>query len=253
MQGKLEEAVRAFRKAIELRPDSADAHYGLGHALRHQGLFVEALASYRKSHELGSKQQGWPYPSAEWIRLTERLAGLGDRLPALLKGEAQPADAGERLALAVFCGDNKKRYAAAARWYAEAFEVQPDLADDLQGGHRYAAACAAALAGCGQAADANGLPDKERSRLRQKALYWLRGDLSAWRALLAQGPDQRLAVGERMQHWLTDPDLIGVRGPEALRRLPEAERRHWQRFWQLVEQLRDQATAQPGTTRPSGQ
>jgi hypothetical protein len=36
---------------------------------------------------------------------------------------------------------------AAARWYSEAFAAQPKLADDLNAGHRYEAACAAALAG----------------------------------------------------------------------------------------------------------
>ena len=43
---------------------------------------------------------------------------------------------------------------AAARFYEEAFAAQPKLADDLGAAHRYNAACAAALAGCGQSKDA---------------------------------------------------------------------------------------------------
>jgi hypothetical protein len=34
-----------------------------------------------------------------------------------------------------------------------------------------------------------------------------------------------------MQHWLRDGDFNGVRGPEALAKLPEAERAGWQKLW----------------------
>jgi hypothetical protein len=34
-----------------------------------------------------------------------------------------------------------------------------------------------------------------------------------------------------MRRWLADPDFAGVRGPEALARLPEAERPAWQQLW----------------------
>ena len=34
-----------------------------------------------------------------------------------------------------------------------------------------------------------------------------------------------------MQHWLDDPDFAGVRGPDALAKLPEAERPDWQKLW----------------------
>jgi tetratricopeptide (TPR) repeat protein len=51
-QGKISEAIGAYRKAIELRPDYAQAHNGLGTALRSQGKLVEAIAAYRKALEL---------------------------------------------------------------------------------------------------------------------------------------------------------------------------------------------------------
>jgi hypothetical protein len=34
-----------------------------------------------------------------------------------------------------------------------------------------------------------------------------------------------------MQHWLEDPAFAGVREPEALARLPAAERPEWQKLW----------------------
>jgi hypothetical protein len=57
-------------------------------------------------------------------------------------------------------------YAAAARFFDEAFAAQSSLADDLSSQHRYNAACAAALAGCGQGKDADDLSEQEHARWR---------------------------------------------------------------------------------------
>jgi hypothetical protein len=46
-----------------------------------------------------------------------------------------------------------------------------------------------------------------------------------------------------MQHWQGDADLTGVRGPEALSHLPEAERQEWQKLWEDVAALRRRARA----------
>jgi hypothetical protein len=34
-----------------------------------------------------------------------------------------------------------------------------------------------------------------------------------------------------MRHWPRDPDFNGVRGPEALAQLPQAERAGWHKLW----------------------
>jgi hypothetical protein len=131
------------------------------------------------------------------------------------------------------CQLYRKQYAAAARFYEEAFTAQPKLAEELNS-HRYNAACAAALAGCGQGKDADHLDEKEKARLRGRALAWLRADLEAMGRLLDMGADPaRLAagVGTVLRHWQADPDLAAVRGPEALGKLPEAERPAWKKLW----------------------
>jgi hypothetical protein len=136
----------------------------------------------------------------------------------------------------------KQLTAAAARFYADAFADEPQLAEMLYRGHRYNAAYAAALAGCGQGKDAGTLPDQERARLRRQALDWLQADLAAWQKQLETGgAEAELVVRKLMQHWLADPDFAGVRGPEALGRLPEAEREGWQKLWVAVEELCNKA------------
>jgi hypothetical protein len=40
-----------------------------------------------------------------------------------------------------------------------------------------------------------------------------------------------------LQHWQKDADLAGLRGKEALAKLPEAERAAWEQFWTDVEKL----------------
>src|SRR5439155_3327746 len=133
----------------------------------------------------------------------------------LLSGKEQPADAAERLALARLCQEHKKRYAAAARLHAEAFAAEPKLIGDQPSDLRYNAACAAALAGCGQGEDTKSLDKKERGRLRRQALDWLRADLAACRRLLEKEPAKARMV-QQMRQWQTDPDFVGVRGLEAM-------------------------------------
>jgi serine/threonine-protein kinase len=244
-KGKLGEAIAEFREAIRIKEDFAEPHCNLGLALREKGQFDEALVSLRRGHELGSKNPRWPYPSAQWLRNCERLVELDRKLPTILSGQKQPADPAERLALAQLCVlPCKKRYTDAVRFFREAFEEEPKLADDLNAQHRYNAACAAALAGCGQDQDTEKLDAQKRARLRQQALDWLWADMKAYRQLMEKSAAEAgPAIAPRMQHWLQDAHLADVRGAESLARLPETERQEWQKLWQEVEALRQQVAA----------
>ncbi len=234
-KGRLDEAIAEYREAVRLQSDFALGHCNLGRVLLAKGQFRQAVEEIRRGHELGSRNPRWPYPSAQLLRQAEQLADLDARLAALLKGQKQPKDASERLALAQFCQEHKQLFAAAARWYGEAFAAQPALADDLRTGSRYNAACAAALAGCGQGKEAGNLDNKERTRLRKQALDWLRADLAAWRRLLEKVPGQdHPAIAQQLAHWLEDTDFASVRGEQDLAKLPEAERKDWQKLWAEV-------------------
>jgi tetratricopeptide (TPR) repeat protein len=236
-KGKLDDAIAAFRHAIQIKKDFAEAHCNLGHALRRQGEFREALKELRRGHELGSRNPAWPYRSAEWVRQCERLVELDGMLSGILDGKTTPASPAERIELARLCS-LKRLNAAAFRFYEAAIAAEPKLADDPRTGLRYDAACAAALAGCGQGKDADNLEATERAHLRGQALDWLRAELKANGLLLEKdGSKAGPAVAQQMRHWLDDPDFAGVRGPEALAKLPEAERPPWQKLWQDVADL----------------
>jgi tetratricopeptide (TPR) repeat protein len=237
-QKQLDEAVVAFKKAIQLSKDSPGTHCNLGLLLRDQGQYAEALTYLRRGHELGSRDPRWPYPSAQWVRDCEGFVELDSKLPEILSGHRKPADSRQRLMVAWMCQQHRKLYAAATRFYTGAFADNPQLADDLNLQHRYDAACAAALAGCGQGKDAGQLDQTERARLRQQALDWLRKDLKAYRQLLDRSAGRAgPTIAQRMRHWLQDDDLAGVRGAEPLACLPEPERKAWQKLWTEVQAL----------------
>jgi serine/threonine-protein kinase len=232
-KGKRDEAIAEYRAAIRSNKDYAEAHWNLGRTLLLQGEFGKALEALRRGHELGSKRPGWPAFHAQWVRHCERWVELDRELPDFLKGKKTPASAAERIELAGLCS-LKRLHHAATRFYKEALAAQPSLMDDLSAAHRYNAACAAALAGCGQGKDAAKPDSQERARLLHRALDWLQADLKAWGRLLDKGPNRAHSaarVASVLQHWLVDPDLAGVRGPETLAKLPDAERQPWRKLW----------------------
>ena len=59
-----------------------------------------------------------------------------------------------------------------------------------------------------------------------------------WDKALDKGNAQTNAqVRKKMRHWQTDSDLAGVRAKDALARLPNEERQHWERLWSDVDAL----------------
>ena len=85
----LEGAVREYQTAIDLRADLAEPHCNLGLALGDLGRFADGLAELRKGHELGSKQPGWSYPSAQWVKDAERPGRAGPQTVRHPGGQGQ--------------------------------------------------------------------------------------------------------------------------------------------------------------------
>jgi tetratricopeptide (TPR) repeat protein len=229
-------AMRCYRNAIDLAPDFAQAHCNLGHALRDIGKFTEALAALKRGHGLGSRRNDRGSPSAQWVRHCEHLIELDRKLAAIFKGDAQPANATERLELASLCEMSCKRlHVAAARFCAEALAAEPKLADPLHGPIRYNAARNAILAAAGHDADATKFDAQERTRLRKQALDWLRADLDAW-IKFADDAKEHGRICQTLQRWQTDPEFASVRG-DALPGLSETEGNEWLKLWADVQAL----------------
>jgi tetratricopeptide (TPR) repeat protein len=241
-QGKLADAEACFRRAIQLDPKDADSHGNLGVALREQGRFREALAALERSYEVGSRSLGWRSPPSDLVRDCRRLIELESRLPAVLAGTDRPADETERLGFIHVC-ELTRRFAAAARLYAEAFVSQPRLATDPRTAQRYKAACSAARAGCRQEAEATGLTAADRLHWRRQALTWLRADLEEWDRQLGAFATAGPGVAKALRHWQANPGLSGLRDPAGPSRLPAEERAACERLWADVAALLRRAEA----------
>jgi serine/threonine-protein kinase len=234
VKGRRAEAIACFEKAIQLDPESFHANYALGKALLGQGRLTEARDTMRRWRQRLPKHDRLRSFASQQLRQCERLLVLDARLPALLQGHQQPASVAEHLEYAQLCR-YKKLHAAATRLFAEAFAADAKQADDLKAGHRYNAACAAALAASGKGGGAGKLDGKERARLRQYALDWLRADLAAWARMLEKGsPQERVLVRPMLLAWEKNTALASLRDPQALANLPAAERQAWQKLWAYV-------------------
>jgi eukaryotic-like serine/threonine-protein kinase len=195
-----------------------------------------AVTSHDWRPEAVQDQDGWIYHVLR--REAEQL--IVPNLRAFLAGEYQPRDNDERLALLGVC-QYTNRSLAIARLYADAFVAAPSLAEDLGTGHRYSAARAAALVGCGRSADAKGLGDEDRPRWRQQARRWLREDLAAWERSLSGPVAGRIRAAQTLARWRTDPDFAGLRALSEMARLSADERKDWLALWEEVNDLINRA------------
>src|SRR5262249_8571734 len=139
-EGRLDEAIASFKEALRLKKDYPEAHCFLGLALRYSGDLAAALPHLRRGHELGSRNPHWRRPSAPWVEgCQQRLADLDAGISAALQGQEEVVGAQQRLAYARHC-QNGERPHASARFYWEAFALDPALADATLHGGRYNAA-----------------------------------------------------------------------------------------------------------------
>jgi serine/threonine-protein kinase len=240
-EGAHDQALEAALDAVLLQPSNAVALGTLGQVYFDRGEFGQALLTFRRATRLAGSPRSSATPAYRaslpyQVKTTEKFIALAPRLPALRRGELKPANAAEHVELAVLC-DTRRLYLTAATQYQAAFAARPALAD-VGAGHRDKAARAAVQAGLGEGEDAATLVEAERAKWRKQALEWLQADLAVWARLIDKGkPPQRLLAQAPLRRWRRAAALAGVRGKEALAKLPEAERAGWQKLWSEVDEL----------------
>jgi serine/threonine-protein kinase len=209
----------------------------LAMALHRSGRVEEArqtLAAAILGHDWRLNQV---HDQDDWIYHVLRREAEGLILPnlsAFLEGKYQPKDNDERLILLGVC-QFTNRSLALSRLYADIFASAPQLAQGVRAGHRYNAACYAALAGCGRGVDAIGLGNPERRQCRLQARQWLRADLNAWSKLLEDDPPKtREMLRKTLTQWRETPELGGLRDPVELGKLPADEQKDCLAIWAEV-------------------
>jgi serine/threonine-protein kinase len=214
--GRIEDAIENYQKAVQIEPSLFQARCNLGRLLTDEGRLDEAI------HHLEAAVTTAPGDSLSHKHLARalQLKGLSDKaLQHLFQSHYL-----------------NKEYLGAAQLSADTFAADPRLADDLRAGHRYRAARAAALAGCGRGEDAAALAEPQRARWRQQAVEWLRLDLDQWtNRLKSTSAGDRLLIHQTLAAWRNDPDLAGLRDPGAVDDLPPAERDACRALWDELE------------------
>jgi tetratricopeptide (TPR) repeat protein len=246
LRGDLDGAIAEFHAAIALDEKSAQAHNNLGNALREKGDLGGAVAAYREAERYVPKGVGTNRAETErWIKLLPRVDAVG-------AGRAEPATAAEAADFSrIYRLSYQKRYAASARLYTTACATDQEYATDASTlPLRYEAARSAALAGCGQGADA---PDdaSARAALRWQALAWLETNQKLLMRRLASGTagDQKSVVVQ-LSACLAVRDLAGVRPGAARDGWSPPEAAAWDAHWTNARALLAMASEAPRAEPP---
>jgi hypothetical protein len=171
--------------------------------LMEQGHINQAGQPLRRCLELLPASHSLRGPVLGLLRRRQQWLASNSNLKAFLQGQGAPGDAAMQVQMADLAQQRFNRLnVTAARLYRDAFARLPRLAN----AHRYDAACAAVLAGCGQGKDASQLGPSARLGWRKQALAWLQADLAARRRQLkSEVPGQAVQARQSLEHWQRDP------------------------------------------------
>jgi protein O-GlcNAc transferase len=121
--GKLEEAVAYHRRALELKPDYVEGHNNLGVALAQLGKPEEAVACYRKAIELNpdyaEAHNNYANSQKDQGKLEEAIVGLRRAVEL----QANYASAHNNLGAAL---NDQGKWEEAVKCYRRALELNPD-------------------------------------------------------------------------------------------------------------------------------
>jgi serine/threonine-protein kinase len=238
VSGKADAVIDFCRLSIARQPEDALAHLGLGLGRECKGQFAEAREDLRRGHELIAKRPSLTMaPTERQLRDAERMQEQDGQLAAYAAGSRKPKDRDELRTLVFVCVV-RRRPLLAARLHEQALAADAAWADDPHAEARYDAARFAALAAAGRGEDAAALDEPERARWRRQAVRWLRDELARVDGSLAAAtPLDRGIALDRLRWWQQEPDLAGLREPDAVQKLPADEQGECRKLWAEVEGL----------------
>jgi serine/threonine protein kinase/WD40 repeat protein/tetratricopeptide (TPR) repeat protein len=231
-QGKPEDAVNTYRKAIDLLPGKSVPRYMLAQALMVTGNIDQGLSEVTEALKLTPVE---PAATALHNDLV-RMQSLLPKLDAFVAGTINPADNSERILLARICMYHGK-LTQGARFYSAAIAADPKLVNDPGELHAFRAATAAARAGHGDG-DAQKLDETERSQFRKQAITLLQSVLdSVGNALPTAELGTRRNLRSHLYRCKATIDLAVVRDPEQIDKLPADEQARCKAFWSDLDKL----------------
>jgi tetratricopeptide (TPR) repeat protein len=237
----LKGAIAEYRRAIELAwKKTSDPHNMFAIALSMSEDVDGAIIEFKKAIEIDPKNVGTRYNLALALLYRKNLKEAIEQLREVIRLEEKHAPAHRNLGNALRQSKDLRGASAEYLIAARLFAGQSRPTDDAGAGHRYNAACCAALAAAVQAEDPGPMPDKVvlmLRLLRQQALQWLNADLALYQKQAERdNAAAKQAVWEQLRRWRQEPDLASVRD-EALGKLPEDERQPWRQLWEDVDAL----------------
>jgi tetratricopeptide (TPR) repeat protein/tRNA A-37 threonylcarbamoyl transferase component Bud32 len=233
-KGRLDEATDQFKEALRIDPNAfAGVHVNLGTVLFNLGRVDEAMRQYQEALRFD------PNSALAYSNLGVALSSKGRMDEAIHCFEESirvdplgSAFAHWRLGIAL---QERARWEEAIAHFQRALQLEPNLAaagNDLFN-CLFASACAAVQASTGK--DSGRLDEGERAGLRRQALDRLMAGLELRTRL--QKDNKQPSWDCSIFPWQTDPALDCVRAPDALAKLPDAEREQWHRLWADVTAL----------------
>jgi tetratricopeptide (TPR) repeat protein len=185
-EGKLDEAIGHYRKALEISPQYAAIHNNLGAALARQGKLTEAITHFQKFLEVNPDSAEVLGNLIRALVQSGRSADAVGVLEGILRTHPDSAAVHNTLGVALVW---QKRADEAIAHFNKALEINPRLIEAHQN-----------------------LGD---------ALFYLQGKsaeaVAQWKEVLRAAPNHVPVLNQMAQVMATDPDASVRNGPEAVR------------------------------------
>jgi serine/threonine-protein kinase len=237
--GRRDEALGQLEQAVSIDPNSVAAHVNLGRVEYYEGRLDESIDHFQQALRINPKSVGTHINLGTSLAAKGRLDDAIGHFQLAVSIDPKSTVAHNNLGKAL---SEKGRLEESIDHFQQALGIDPDsaVARDNLGSALYAAARAAVKAAADKSTENERLGEPERTDKRRKALAWLRADLELTTRLLRDGK----LLAQSVTVWQTDSTLASVRDPEALAKLPPAEREQWQRLWADVAAIANDPLAQ---------